>query len=84
MAVVMVSVVVSVPYHQANNAPPPAFLVLFVMVFLTFMGAWVVMLVMAIVYGIRAGHGEWAEYPIFGRLARRVLKIEPDGAPIRP
>jgi uncharacterized protein len=84
MAVGMVSVLVSVPFHQTNNAPPPAFFVLFVMVFLTFMGGWVIMLVLAIVYGIKAGQGEWAEYPIFGRLARRVLKIGPGGAPMRP
>ena len=29
-----------------------------------FMGMWVVMLVIAIVYGVKAGRGEWAEYPV--------------------
>jgi len=31
------------------------------------------------VYGIKAGNGEWAEYPVLGRLARRWLKIGPGG-----
>ena len=44
-----------------------------------FMGMWVVMLVIAIVYGIKAGRGEWAEYPLLGRLSRKTLKIGPNG-----
>ena len=38
-----------------------------------------VMLVIAIVYGVKAGRGDWAEYPILGSLARRVLKMGPGG-----
>jgi uncharacterized protein len=66
-----------------NNAPPPAFFVLFPLAWLGFMGMWVAMLVVAIVYGIKAGRGEWAEYPLLGRLARRFLKIGPGGAPLQ-
>jgi hypothetical protein len=43
---------------------------------------WIVMLVSAIVYGIKAGRGEWAEYPLLGRLSRKILKIGPGGTPI--
>jgi uncharacterized membrane protein len=43
---------------------------------------WVVVLILAIVYGIKAGRGEWAEYPVLGRLARKILKIGPDGVPL--
>ena len=39
-------------------------------------------LVVAIVYAIKAGRGEWADYPLLGRLARKLLKIGPHGAPI--
>jgi hypothetical protein len=42
----------------------------------------VVKLVIAVVYSINAGRGEWAEYPLLGAPARRVLNIEP-GAPRR-
>jgi len=39
------------------------------------------MVVVAIVYGVKAGRGEWAEYPFLGRLARRILKLRPGGPP---
>jgi len=70
--------------HQspAKDAPsPPAFFILFPVMWIGFMGMWVVMLVIAIVYGVKAGRGEWAEYPVLGRRARKVLKIGPGGAP---
>jgi len=41
----------------------------FPLVWLGMMGWWVFILVVAIVYGIKAGRGEWAEYPVLGRLA---------------
>ncbi|HTA24563.1 MAG TPA: DUF4870 domain-containing protein [Terriglobales bacterium] len=68
---------------NGNNAPPPAFFVFFPLAWLGFMGMWVAMLVVAIVYGIKAGRGEWAEYPLLGRLARRFLKIGSGGVPLQ-
>jgi len=53
--------------------------ILFPVVWLGMMGWWVFILVVAIVYGIKAGRGEWAEYPVLGRLARRILRIGPGG-----
>jgi uncharacterized membrane protein len=44
--------------------------------------AWAVMLVLAIMYGVKAGRGEWAEYPLLGSLARRILKLGPYGTPL--
>jgi hypothetical protein len=55
-------------------------LLTFPVFWLGLMGAWVVKLVIAVVYSIRAGRGEWAEFPLPGALARRVLNIEPGGA----
>jgi uncharacterized membrane protein len=69
--------------HQgssSNNAPPPAFFALFPLIWLGFMGMWIVMLTLAIIYGIKAGRGEWAEYPVLGSLSRKFLKIGPGGA----
>ncbi len=62
-----------------HGSLPPAFLVLFPVIWLGMMGWWVFMVVVAIVYGIKAGKGEWAEYPVLGRLARRILDIGPGG-----
>jgi len=52
------------------------------MLWLDGMSIWGAMVVVAIVYGVKAGRGEWAEYPFLGRLARRILKLGPGGAPL--
>jgi uncharacterized membrane protein len=67
-----------------QNGPPPPVFFLFPLIWLGFMGLWVVMLVVAIVYGVKAGRGEWAEYPVLGPLARRILKIGPGGTQWQP
>jgi uncharacterized membrane protein len=66
-------------HPAAHGAPPPAMFVLFPLVWLGFMAAWTLMLVIAIVYAIKAGRGEWAEYPVLGRMSRKILKIGPGG-----
>jgi len=60
-------------------APPTGFFVLMPLIWLGWMAFWAVMLTVAIVFGIKAGRGEWAEYPVLGKLARSVLKIGPGG-----
>ena len=65
-----------------NNAPPPAFFIVFPIVWLGFMGMWILMLVIAIFYAIKAGRGEWAAYPLIGRIARRILKIPVNGTEV--
>jgi len=90
MMVVMAGImatVMGVALHQSvehHNSLPPAFVVIFPIVWLGMMGWWVFILVVAIVYGIKAGRGEWAEYPLLGRLARKILRIGPGGAAISP
>jgi hypothetical protein len=54
----------------------------FPFLWLGMMGLWVVKLVIAVIYSIKAGRGEWAEYPLLGAWARRALNIEPGGAPM--
>lgn len=66
-----------------RNAPlPPGFFILMPMMWLSWMGVWVAVLLIAIIYGIKAGRGEWAEYPFLGRLCRKILKIGPGGVPL--
>jgi uncharacterized membrane protein len=69
------------PASQDHHAGPPPlfFFFLFPLIWLGMMGFGVMMMVAAIVYGIKAGRGEWAEYPLLGRLARRILKLGPGG-----
>ena len=61
--------------HGNNNAPPPAFFIMLPLIWLGFMSMWVAVMVIAIVYAIKAGRGEWANYPVIGKIARRMLKM---------
>jgi len=76
-------VMAGVAFHQPaaqNNSMPPGFFILFPVIWLGMMGWWVFILIVAIVYGIKAGRGEWADYPVLGPLARKILRIGPGGA----
>ena len=59
------SFVLTMVHHTlAKNTPPPlAFFIVAPLLWLGLVGVWLVMLVIAKVYGIKAGWGEWAEYP---------------------
>lgn len=61
--------------HGNDNAPPPAFFIMMPLIWLGFMSMWAAVLVIAIVYAIKAGRGEWANYPAIGKIARRILKM---------
>ncbi|MGP8094451.1 MAG: DUF4870 domain-containing protein [Candidatus Sulfotelmatobacter sp.] len=77
-----VLMIAGIGFHQPaaeHNSLPPGFILFFPVIWLGMMGWWVFMLVVAIVYGIKAGKGEWAEYPLLGPLARRILRIGPGG-----
>jgi uncharacterized membrane protein len=63
-------------------APPLAIFAVFPLVWLGFMGAWVVTLILAVMYCIKASQGEWADYPVLGAMARKMLKMGPSGAGI--
>ena len=68
--------------HAPPAGPPLAVFILFPFIWIVMMGFWVVALVFAILYSIKAGKGEWAAYPVIGCWARKVLKIAPDGTPL--
>lgn len=63
---------------------PLFFFLLFPIFWISWLVMWVVMLVTAILYGVKAGRGEWVEYPLVGRWSRQILKIGPGGASIEP
>jgi uncharacterized Tic20 family protein len=64
-----------------SGPPSPMFFVLFGFLWVIGMGLWLALLVMAVMYGIKAGKGEWAAYPVVGGWARRVLADDPPAAP---
>lgn len=63
--------------HAAN--PPVGLFVVFPLLWLLLMGTWITGFIVVIVYAVKANRGEWAEYPVLGRLARKLLKIGPGG-----
>ena len=64
----------SMPHMQQQpQGPPPAFFAFFPLLWLGAMGMWILLIVVAVVYGIKAGRGEWAEYPVLGRWARNIV-----------
>jgi uncharacterized protein len=72
--------------HAAINksSPPATMFVIFPLPWLGFMAGWICILIIAIVYSVKAGNGEWAEYPVLGRLARKLLRIGPRGEALSP
>jgi uncharacterized protein len=78
--VLIFSQILSTQAGQHSATPPFAFFMLFPLVSLGFMGCWVVILVIVVLYSIKAGRGEWAEYPLLGALARKMLGIGPGRA----
>ena len=56
--------------------PPAALFLLMPFIWLVWMGAWATILIIVILYSIKAGRGEWANYPLLGRLARRILHLK--------
>ena len=62
------------------GTPPIGFFVALPLFWLVLVGANITILVIAIIYAVKAGRGEWADYPVLGRLARKILKMGPSGA----
>ena len=77
VVVFMVTMVATMAHSggSTHNAPPPAVFFVFPIFWVVGMSAWLVVLVFAIIYAIKAGRGEWAAYPAIGRLAYYLLKM---------
>jgi len=74
MTAFVVTVLVSGPATSGKN-PPLALFLAFPILWLGMMAIYVVVLVLAIVYAVRAGRGEWAAYPLIGQLTARVAGV---------
>lgn len=61
--------------HGHESSPPPAFIFMFPLFWVVFIAFWVLNLVLGVVFAMKANAGEWANYPLVGKLARRVLGL---------
>ncbi len=59
----------------AKPQPPVAFFIFMPFMWLIMFGLYVLILVLTIMFSIKAGKGEWAEYPVLGRLAKYMLNM---------
>jgi uncharacterized Tic20 family protein len=58
----------------SNQAPPVALFVGMGMIWLGFIVFYFANILFGILFGIKAGRGEWAAYPLIGRWARHIVK----------
>ena len=58
-----------------NIHTPPVIFAIFPLFWLVWMAMWVLTILASVLYSIKAGRGEWAEYPLLGKLARRLLQL---------
>jgi uncharacterized protein len=68
--------------HGGKQVPPefPPAMILIVMFAMLFgWGFWILALLAAILYSLKAGRGEWANYPLLGPLARKFLGLPQSG-----
>lgn len=80
MAVFMAVFIFTIVTHPpAKDAPPIGLFIFFPLFWLVLICCSFLNLILAVVYAIKAGQGEWANYPIFGAWARRILKMGPTG-----
>jgi uncharacterized membrane protein len=80
-AVMFANIPMERPPQGSPPGPPPAFIFLFPFIWLGMMSWWVIVLVLAIVYAIKAGRGEWARYPIIGGLAAKLFDAAAPSTP---
>ena len=73
---VFASVVPGIQGHPSGE-PPVAIFLIFPLVWICIFTMSIGVLAIAIIYAIKAGRGEWADYPVLGRLARKILKMSP-------
>jgi uncharacterized membrane protein len=62
--------------HPVEPKAPPVWMFLGIgAVWMAAMTITMANLFLGIFYGVKAGRGEWAEYPVIGKLARRIVGV---------
>lgn len=74
-AVIFASIARAANTGVQRPEPPAALFVFMPFMWLIMFGMYVLVLVLTILYSIKAGKGEWANYPLLGQLARYILNL---------
>ncbi len=73
MALLLITTIPPMTKAAPNSPPPAGFFLGFFGFWLAMMGFTALNLVIGIYFGIKAGRGEWAAYPLLGKLAHRIV-----------
>ncbi len=74
VAAILSTVFSSIGKAAPNQAPPVALFAGMGLLWLGFMAVYLSNILFGILFGIKAGRGEWASYPLIGRWARHIVK----------
>jgi uncharacterized Tic20 family protein len=74
IAVIFSTVFSSIGKAAPNRAPPVALFAGMGLIWLLLMAVYLSNIVFGILFGVKAGRGEWACYPLIGRWARHIVR----------
>ncbi len=74
IAVIFSTIFSSIAKAAPNQAPPVAVFAGIGLIWLLLMAVYLSNILFGILFGVKAGRGEWASYPLIGRWARHIVK----------
>lgn len=74
IAVIFSTIFSSIAKAAPNQAPPVAVFAGIGLIWLLLMAVYLSNILFGILFGVKAGRGEWASYPLSGRWARHIVK----------
>lgn len=75
LVIIFVTVIPPAQNTPPKSAPPLGFFIGGFGLRLGMMGIMALNLFIGIFYGVKAGHGQWAAYPVIGRWAHRIVGV---------
>ena len=75
IAVIFSTVFSTIGKAPPNQAPPIALFAEMGLIWMGFMAVYLSNILFGILFGIKAGRGEWTSYPLLGRWARHIVKV---------
>jgi uncharacterized protein len=75
IAVIFSTIFSSAGKSAPNQAPPVALFAGIGLIWVLLMAVYLSNILFGILFGVKAGRGEWASYPLIGRWARHIVKV---------
>jgi uncharacterized protein len=75
LAVIFSTIFSSAGNPAPNQAPPVALFAGIGLIWVLLMAVYLSNILFGVLFGVKAGRGEWASYPLIGRWARHIVKV---------